>query len=762
MNRSLKLSILMALALGSTQAAAVELGQAHVKSALGQPLLVEIPVTQGTAAELQNLSAELAPSDAFAKVGATRPTIPLQFNVVDVNGHKVIRITSTTEVDDPYLDLFVKVNTGTGSSVSEVAVLLDPPNKAQEASSSAPIRRRGASTGSAAASSSASATPTQTAAAAPAHHEAPAGLKNGQYTVEKGQTLSHVATETTPAGINKDQMMLALKAANPDAFYRDNINALKAGAILRVPSKDDAAAVAAADAAAQVRQQDADWRNGTVGAAPTSVAAGGTRANASVAPTATSNADRLALVSPGGEGQSAGAGSNGKGGDNTKIRQELQRSQETLSSLQQQSDELKSRLKDLEDLNTKNQKLLSLKDNEIADLQKKLADARKSAGLPPAPAAPLAVATPTPAPAAQPPVAASTHPAANVAPSLASAASAPKSATTPANNASAPHVAAVTTPIGAPAAKPIVRPPHHAPVAAAEEPWYMQTWAWGLGGGVIVLAILGALARRGKSGGAPKKTVKLEPTASKGSLADRFGTADFDDAHAGSDPDQDQLLDQLAENPDDIGLHLELVSLYYTRRDVEHFEAAAEAMHAHITEADQPEWQDVVHMGQDLAPGHPLFAEAHIPPSGADERSPLHQFDLDSYAGSNEPAAAKAPSPAQPKVSEYHFDFDLTPHQQEVKTSPSHATTAKQETEEEPVSTWNFEDPAEDRATSHADHAADFGELHDDPIDTKLDLARAYLDMGDPDGARAMLDEVLQEGTQMQKDVAKTLMAKIR
>jgi pilus assembly protein FimV len=334
----------------------------------------------------------------------------------------------------------------------------------------------------------------------------------------------------------------------------------------------------------------------------------------------------------------------------------------------------------------------------------------------------------------------------------------------PASNASAPHTAAATAPIAPPAAKPIIRPPHHAAAASAsaEEPWYMQTWAWAIGGGVIVLAILGALSRRGKSGGAAKKTAKVEPTAPKGSLADRFGTVDLDDPH--SDPDQDQLLDQLAENPDDIGLHLELVSLYYTRRDVEHFEAAAEAMHAHITEADQPEWQDVVHMGQDLAPGHPLFAEAHIPPSGADERSPLHQFDLDSYAGGTEAANAKVPPPApsQPKVSEYHFDFDLTPHQQEAKASPSHATTTKQETEEEPVSTWNFEDPSEEHETSHTDNAADFGELHDDPIDTKLDLARAYLDMGDPDGARAMLDEVLQEGTQMQKDVARTLLAKIR
>ena len=60
MNRTLKLSMLLALALGSSQAAALELGQIQVKSALGQPLLAEIPLTPETPAELQNLSARLA------------------------------------------------------------------------------------------------------------------------------------------------------------------------------------------------------------------------------------------------------------------------------------------------------------------------------------------------------------------------------------------------------------------------------------------------------------------------------------------------------------------------------------------------------------------------------------------------------------------------------------------------------------------------------------------------------------------------------
>jgi pilus assembly protein FimV len=748
MNRSLKLSILLALALGSSQAAAVELGQAHVKSALGQPLVVDIPVTQATPAELQSLSAQLASNDAFAKAGSQRPSIPLQFNVLDESGHKVIRITSSSVVDDPYLDLLVEVNSSTGSSVREFAILLDPPNKVtQAASSSAPSRRHAPASATSAPANETSATPRR--ASAPARN-ATAEVKNGQVEVEKGGTLSHIAAQVAPSGVDINQMMLALKSANPDAFYRDNINALKAGAILRVPSRDDATATAAAAAAATVHQQNSDWRNGGV-STPVAVAAGGTRENASVAPTANSNADRLALVPPGSEGKAAG-GTNGKGGANAAIRQELQRSQETLASLQQQSNELKSRLKDVEDINTKNQRLLALKDNEIADLQKQLADARKAAGKPVA-----AVASPAPTPT---PVEKAPAPAPVTPPSVATASTAAKPIA-PAASASVAH-GVVTTPLNAAAKPKPVAQPHHAPTPAPEEqPWYMETWAWAAGGGIIVLGLLALLTRRGKSGAKAPKAVS-PPRG--GSLADRFGTAeDGEQPSHGSDPDQDELLDQLAEQPDDIGLHLELVSLYYTRRDVEHFEAAAEAMHAHISDPDQPEWQDVVHMGKDLAPGHPLFAE---PVAGAVPTEPAQHFDFDSYAPAPtapEPlAAAKSPSPQPAKVSEYHFDFDLTPHHPEP-LSRTAAPVVKEE--EEPISTWHFDEPVEAEA-SHAEHAPhadhdNFGELHDDPVDTKLDLARAYLDMGDPDGARAMLEEVMHEGSQMQKEVARQLLEKV-
>ncbi|MDH5407569.1 MAG: tetratricopeptide repeat protein, partial [Gammaproteobacteria bacterium] len=48
-----------------------------------------------------------------------------------------------------------------------------------------------------------------------------------------------------------------------------------------------------------------------------------------------------------------------------------------------------------------------------------------------------------------------------------------------------------------------------------------------------------------------------------------------------------------------------------------------------------------------------------------------------------------------------------------------------------------------------------------DEVGTKLDLAKAYIDMGDPDGAKSILDEVMTEGTPPQQQEAQQLMQQI-
>ncbi|MEY2260946.1 FimV/HubP family polar landmark protein [Rhodanobacter denitrificans] len=148
----------------------------------------------------------------------------------------------------------------------------------------------------------------------------------------------------TPAGVDVQQMMLALQQANPNAFYRSNINALKSGVVLRVPTSAEAQAMTIAAAAAEVRRQNGDWRAGTPGK-PAVVANAATRASDTGAPAGTPDTgDRLTLV-PAKAG--SGAGTQGGGAAGNGLHQELLRTKESLASLQQQSAELKARLKDL-------------------------------------------------------------------------------------------------------------------------------------------------------------------------------------------------------------------------------------------------------------------------------------------------------------------------------------------------------------------------------------------------------------------------------
>ncbi|MGN2254773.1 FimV/HubP family polar landmark protein [Frateuria sp. GZRe12] len=760
MNRSLKLSMLLALALGSTQAAALELGQIQVKSALGQPLLAEIPLTPDSPAELRNLTARLASPEDFARAGlaGVRPDLPLQFSIVDVGGRKVIRITSAVAVNDPYLDLLVEVDNASGRSLREFPVLLDPPGTAP----TAPTVR--APRGNAPRATARPATAGSTAAQ-PGAGRVAAG---GQYQVERGQTLSGIARQVAPAGVDASQMMLALKQANPDAFYQDNINALKSGAVLRVPTSQEAQAMNVAAAMAEIRQQNGDWRAQSTGST-TTVADAAARTEASGSSAGTT-ADRLALV-PAKEG-GKGAGVQGGKGD-AALRQDLMRTQEALTTLQQQSADLKSRLKDLQDINDKNTRLLALKDNEIAELQHKLADARKKAGLPAMTSTAGTGATAAVAETTTKPAAAATA----IAPAV------PGSARSLATTTSVPSAhSAATAPAAAPAVKPaskpvkpVVRKP--VPPASAEQPWFMQPWAWAAAGGAVLLLILLALLGRRRKPAGPR-AVSTAP-----SLADRFGAVPDTSTPVSADPDQDELLDQLAEHPDDIGLHLELVSLYYSRRDVDHFEAAAEAMHAHIVDPEQDEWQDVVAMGEDLVPGHPLFAGQGAQDAFDSREDERHQvigeemepFDLDNYADhAEETGIHDEPTGGErPKVSEYHFDFDLTPTRPAPAGTPAMDARVADEDEDltvmrnvEPApvedatpSTWNFEEPVNDTTGSAtAAEPQEMGQFSDDPIDTKLDLARAYMDMGDADGARAMLEEVMNEGTQMQRDAAQRLL----
>lgn len=781
MNRLFKLPLLIALTLGSTQLLAVDFGQVRVLSNLGQPLRAEIPVRGASPAELQKLTAKLASGAEYERAGITggRTKVPLTFNVVTgAGGGHFIRITSTAPVDDPYLDLLLDVNTAAGKSVHEFAILLDPPGTPEPAiaTGSAPSRARSpASTGGVAqkaasagmaASKLAPSKSAQTPHAAAVTANKPAGaVVKGMYgPVERGQTLSGIAQQTLPAGVDINQMLLAIKQANPDAFYRDNINTLKSGVVLRVPSAADAQAATIAAAIAEVRRQNNDWHAGST-VAPTAVADAATRPSTSnAAPTASANAsDRLALLAAKDSGNTAAGAAGGRAGDSAaELRKSLLRAQESLASQQQQVSDLKSHLKELTDVNSKSDRLLSLKDSEIAELQTKLAAARKAGFVAPASSATSKASLAEGAAVASVSSAAGSLVAgAAMVPAAGSSVGDTAVSATPNAAVSAPGALAGAAATPAPVSNATPASTASLKPVTAAQPWYMQTWAWIAGAGIVVLLLLLALLGRQRKRPAPV-LVKSAP-----SLADSFAGPSSAGGLSADDVDQSELLDQLAEHPDDISLHLQLVALYYSRRDVEHFEAAAEAMYAHISDPQQDEWQDVVHMGEDLVPEHPLFAH-HAEPPVSSVNTPLEDFNIDDYADDATPtvfqpaAGTSSSTPVDyPAVEDAGVDFNagmpagFQPVSDELDVAPEPPPQVLESVPDNAPAVRAVV-TASGSETDGTDD--ELGEFNDDPIDTKLDLARAYLDMGDEEGARAMLDEVIKEGSQMQKDVATSLL----
>jgi pilus assembly protein FimV len=79
------------------------------------------------------------------------------------------------------------------------------------------------------------------------------------YRVRSGDTLTGIASDKRSGSVSLDQMLVALYRGNPQAFVGDNINRLKSGVVLAVPSADTAAAVDGSEARRLIVAQSADF-----------------------------------------------------------------------------------------------------------------------------------------------------------------------------------------------------------------------------------------------------------------------------------------------------------------------------------------------------------------------------------------------------------------------------------------------------------------------------------------------------------------------
>ena len=257
MLRKLALSLAIAGVLGVPNANALGLGEINIRSALNEPLSAEIRLMQVRDLSPLQIQPRMADADEFSIAGLSKSRFlnDVRFQVqVTPDGTGIIRITSSEPVREPFLNFLVEVNWPSGRLVREYTVLLDPP-----VFDSAPIGGTQFQPAVTTIQAVPSSVPVSSSVAPVTR--APQTVP-GEVRVGSSDTLWVMANRYRPdSSITPQQMMVALQRHNPEVFPTANINMMRAGAVMRIPSADQVRSLSAAEANAEVSRQNEEWRN---------------------------------------------------------------------------------------------------------------------------------------------------------------------------------------------------------------------------------------------------------------------------------------------------------------------------------------------------------------------------------------------------------------------------------------------------------------------------------------------------------------------
>jgi len=283
MLRSLSLTLLtLSLALPGASSA-LGLGDIHVSSALHQRLVAQIDLVGATQDELPKLSGGIANEEIFQRYGLERPAFLTGTTLVvgqDKQGRPTLTLHSAEPFTEPVVTFLVDLHSPGGELIREYTVLLDPPGLVGEPTSGGEaalvgndVAAGGISTQVGLAAPGGLAAPvggaTSVGATAPAappvtstREAAPTAPATGKtYRVASRDTLDRiVGIAGARSRSDRHRMMVAIFRANPSAF-RANLNLLRVGATLHIPTTQELSATSAEDAKREYDAQMAAWRS---------------------------------------------------------------------------------------------------------------------------------------------------------------------------------------------------------------------------------------------------------------------------------------------------------------------------------------------------------------------------------------------------------------------------------------------------------------------------------------------------------------------
>ncbi len=340
-------------------ASALGLGELRLTSFLNEPLRAEVDLLDVQDLDEGQLRIRLASSTDFDRAGVERAYFltSMKFDVsIREDGTGRLFITSSEAVLEPYLDFLVEARWPSGRILREYTLLLDLPALV------------GPDSGMTAAASAPAPTPIETEQKASQVAEEEAELERygtgtdsdpgpgTDYLVKQQETLWGIASRGRPQGTSVQQAMLDIKRLNPEAFIGGNINQLKAGYLLRLPTRAEISEIDPQQLVAEIEQQEQRWRDNQA-----AIDARGLDA------TAADGAGRGQTDEEQGRLQIAGVEESEYGGSAVDAA-----GLEQLDEAQRDNAELQTRIDAMEAQMLTLQRLLTLKDDQIAALQSAL------------------------------------------------------------------------------------------------------------------------------------------------------------------------------------------------------------------------------------------------------------------------------------------------------------------------------------------------------------------------------------------------------
>lgn len=748
MARKRKLAAVL-FSLGCLQAGSVwalGLGDITLESFLNEPLKAKVDLLNTGGLHEDQIRVRLATSDDFDRMGVDRAYFltGIKFEVkIGANGRGQIILSSEDPVLEPYLDFIVETRWPSGRLLREYTVLVDPPafdattevisasERVEEVEGiPAPAKKKtepevtsGTRVGVGQKSDLAPGEMPQRdfssgTAAAPA--------PGARYMIRRDENLWSIAKAARPDGVSIHQTMLDIQRLNPDAFLDGNINRIKAGYIIYLPSAEDISSADLEEALAEVKQQNEDWR---AGRASTPAASSGPSLKISASEPESGDAGGSAPGDATSSASSVGADA---------ALESLERSELENAELQDRLDAMSEQVETLENI-------VSVKDEQIAALQEALRQADvdlDDAGSP-----------------------------------VSEGSSATASPGTPVEEQ--PATAAVE-PKPAPAAKPAPKPAPRPPAEAGS--WTDNL----LYPGIAVLALLGGLLlwRRRK---AAEEEAEAEQDVFAG-VELKQQDLDVEDAPEPASEAPAAPAPAVASN-EERGYGQRKHDEYAS--DVDTGDALAEA-DIYIAYGRYPQAIELLRNAIGAEPSNPVFRlkllELYV--RTGREGDAREQLAALQEIGDEDAIASAEAALAAADEEQTRFSSGSTAAAFGAPTvgNPSGAGAAPSSFETAP----EFEEnTAADDGFSDLEIEDDFSDLDDDldlskdfepasadpeedddddelvfasegnPVATKLDLARAYIDMGDESGARQILEEVLQEGTAEQQQEAQGLIDRL-